>query len=155
MRIAIGANHRGFSARGIFVELLRRRGDDVVDCGVFESSPVDYPDIAAEVAAKVSHGEAERGILIGETGFGMAIVANKFPGVRAVLCHDEIAADISRRHCDCNVLCLSSDLTAEEMLRHIVESWLAAPFEGGRHARRLEKISRLEKTILSNSSRSA
>ena len=74
----------------------------------------------------------------------MAIAANKFPGVRAVLCHDEIAAEISRRHCDCNVLCLSSDLTAPEMLQHIVESWLAAPFEGGRHARRLEKIARLE-----------
>ncbi|MGA2254968.1 MAG: ribose 5-phosphate isomerase B [Thermoguttaceae bacterium] len=144
MRIVIGANHRGVSARGMLAEMLRQRGDDVVDCGVFDSSPVDYPDIAVEVASKVSHGNAERGILIGGMGFGMAIAANKFPGVRAVLCHDEIAAEISRRHCDCNVLCLSSDLTAHEMLRHIVESWLTAPFEGGRHARRLERITRLE-----------
>ena len=128
----------------MLVEILRQRGEDVVDCGVFDSSPADYPDIAMEVAGKVSHGHAERGILIGGMGFGMAIAANKFPGVRAVLCHDEIAAEISRRHCDCNVLCLSSDLTAPEMLQHIVESWLAAPFEGGRHARRLEKIARLE-----------
>lgn len=128
----------------MLVEILRQRGEDVVDCGVFDSSPADYPDIAMEVAGKVSHGHAERGILIGGMGFGMAIAANKFPGVRAVLCHDEIAAEISRRHCDCNVLCLSSDLTAPEMLQHVVESWLAAPFEGGRHARRLEKIARLE-----------
>ena len=92
----------------------------------------------------MSLGEAERGILVGGMGFGMAIVANKFPGVRAVLCHDEIVAEISRRHCDCNVLCLSSDLTADEMLRRIVKTWLTAPFEGGRHARRLERIARLE-----------
>jgi len=144
MRIVIGANHRGVSARVMLVEMLRDRGEVVIDCGVFDSSPVDYPDIAIEVAGKVSLCTAERGILIGGMGFGMAIAANKFPGVRAVLCHDEIAAEICRRHCDCNLLCLSSDLTAQEMLRHIVESWLTAPFEGGRHARRLERIARLE-----------
>ncbi len=144
MRIVIGASHRGVSARGMLVDLLRHRGDDVIDCGVFDSSPVDYSDIAVEVASKVSFGDAERGILIGGTAFGMVITANKFPGVRAVLCHDAVAAEISRRQFDCNVLCLSSDLTAQEMLRHIVEAWLAAPFEGGRHARRLERIARLE-----------
>ena len=144
MRLAIGANHRGVSTRGMLIELLRDRGDEIVDCGVFDSSPVDYPDIAVEVARKVSLGNVERGILISGMGFGMAMAANKFPGVRAVLCHDEIAAEISRRHCDCNVLCLSSDLTAQAMLRHIVETWLAASFEGGRHARRVDKIARLE-----------
>ena len=148
MRVIIGANHRGVSARSMLVDVLRHRGDDVVDCGVLDSSPVDYPDIAVEVASKVSLGEGERGILISGMGFGMVIAANKFPGVRAVLCHDEIAAEISRRHCDCNVLCLSSDLTAPEMLRRIVEIWLAAPFEGGRHARRIEKIAQLENDIL-------
>jgi RpiB/LacA/LacB family sugar-phosphate isomerase len=91
-----------------------------------------------------SLGNAERGILVSGMGFGLVIAANKFPGVRAVLCHDEVAAEISRRHFDCNVLCLSSDLTAQEMLRRIVETWLTTPFEGGRHARRLEKIARLE-----------
>ena len=144
MRFVIGANLRVVSARGMRVELLHHPGDDVVDCGVFDSNPVDYPDIAIEAASKVSLGNAERGILISGMGFGMVIAANKFPGVRAVLCHDEIAAEISRRHCDCNVLCLSSDLTAPEMIRHIVEIWLTAPFEGGRHARRLERIARLE-----------
>jgi ribose 5-phosphate isomerase B len=144
MRIVIGANHRGVLARSTLVELLRQRGDDVVDCGVFDSTPVDYPEIAIQVARKVSLGEAERGILISGMGFGMVIAANKFTGVRAVLCHDEIAAEISRRHCDCNILCLSSDLTAQEMIRHIAETWLAAPFEGGRHARRLERIAQLE-----------
>lgn len=144
MRVAIGASHRGVSVRDVLVEVFRQRRDDVVDCGVFDSSRGDYSDIAIEVASKVSLGNAERGILIGGTAFGMVIAANKFPGVRAVLCHDEIAAEISRRHCDCNILCLSSDLTAQEMVRHIVEIWLAAPFEGGRHARRMEKIARLE-----------
>ena len=106
--------------------------------------PVDYPEISIEVARAVSRGEADRGILIGGMAFGMVITANKFPGVRAVLCHDEVSAEISRGHCDCNLLCLSADLTAHEMLRHIVEVWLATGFEGGRHARRLEKIARLE-----------
>ena len=148
MRIAIGANHRGVSARRMLIELLSQRGDDVVECGVFDGSPADYPDIAIEVASKVSCGDAERGILISGMGFGMAIVANKFPGVRAVLCHDEIAAEISRGHCDCNILCLSADLTAHEMLRRIVETWLTASLEGGRHARRLEKIARVEEENL-------
>ena len=128
----------------MIVELLSHRGDDVVDCGVFDSSLADYPDIAVEVASKVSRRDAERGILISGMGFGMVIAANKFPGVRAVHCHDEVFAEISRRSCDCNILCLSADLTAHEMLRRIVETWLAASFEGGRHARRLEKIARLE-----------
>ena len=144
MRIVIGASHRGVSARGMLVEMLRHRGNDVVDCGVFDSSSVDYPDIAIEVAGKVSLGNAERGILIGGTAFGMVITTNKFPGVRAVLCHDEVAAEISRRQFDCNVLCLSSDLTSHDMLRHIVETWLTTPFEGGRHARRLARITCLE-----------
>ncbi len=144
MRVAIGASHRGVSVRDVLVEVFRQRRDDVVDCGVFDSSRGDYSDIAIEVASKVSLGNAERGILIGGTAFGMVIAANKFPGVRAVLCHDEVDAEISRRQFDCNVLCLSADLTAQEMLRRIVETWLAAPFEGGRHARRLERIARLE-----------
>ena len=144
MRIAIGANHRGVSARGMIVEMLHERREDVVDCGVFNSIPVDYPDIAAEVAGKVSRSDVERGILISGMGFGMVIAANKFPVVRAVFCSDEIAAEISRGHFDCNVLCLSADLTAHEMLRRIVETWLGGQFEGARHARRVEKIARLE-----------
>ncbi len=144
MRIAIGANHRGVSTRRMLVELLTHRGDDVVDCGVFDGSLTDYPDIAVEVTRKVCRGDVERGILISGMGFGMVLVANKFPGIRAVLCHDEVSAEISRSRCDCNILCLSADLTAQEMLRRVVETWLAASFEGGRHARRLEKIARLE-----------
>ena len=144
MRIVIATSHRGISARGMLVELLRHGGNEVVDCGVFDSQPVDYPGIAFDVAGKVSRGEAERGILVSGMGFGMVIATNKFRNVRAVLCYDEIAAEISRRHFDCNVLCLSYHLTSAEMLRHIVETWLAAPFEGGRHARRLKSITRLE-----------
>jgi ribose 5-phosphate isomerase B len=143
MRIIIGANHRGIAVRNTLVEMLGGRYD-VVDCGVFDSTPVDYPVISFDVAGKVSRGEGERGILIGGVGIGMVIVANKFTRVRAVLCHDEVTAEISRSHCDCNVLCLSAELTAQEMIRRIVETWLQAPFEGGRHARRVAEISRLE-----------
>ena len=150
MRIIIGANHRGITARIMLVDMLRGSGHEVVDCGVFDSTPLDYPVICADVAGKVSRGEAERGILIGGVGIGMVIAANKFPGIRAVLCHDEVTAAISRGHCDCNVLCLSADLTAQEMIRRIVESWLEAPFEGGRHARRLAEIARLEDEYMKN-----
>jgi ribose 5-phosphate isomerase B len=144
MRIVVGASHRGITARGMVVELLRERNNEVVECGFFDGGPVDYPDIAREVACKVSQGTADRGILISGMGFGMVIATNKFRGVRAVLCYDEIAAEICRRHFDCNVLCLSYHLTSQEMLRHIVEIWLDAPFEGGRHSRRLEKIAHME-----------
>jgi ribose 5-phosphate isomerase B len=144
MQIVIGASYRGVSVRAMLADLLRERGNDVVDCGVFDSTPADYPEIAREVAGKVSCGGADRGVLVSGMGFGMVIAANKFRGVRAVLCYDEIAAEISRRHYDCNVLCLSAHLTSHEMLRHIVETWLAAPFDGEWHARRMEMIARVE-----------
>lgn len=144
MRIIFGTNHRGAAVREILLGQLHQREDEIVDCGVFDATPVDYPEIAIQVAREVSLGKADRGVLVSGMGFGMVIAANKFPGVRAVLCHDEIAAEISRRYCDCNVLCLSSDLTAPEMLRRIIDTWLASPFDGGRHARRLSCIGRLE-----------
>ena len=128
----------------MLVDMLRGGKNEIIDCGVFDSTPIDYPAVAADIAVRVSRGEADRGILIGGMGFGMVVAANKFRGIRAILCHDEISAEISRSHCDCNLLCLSADLTAQEMLRHIVESWLTTPFEGNRHARRLEQIAALE-----------
>jgi ribose 5-phosphate isomerase B len=145
MRIAVGCDHRGFSIHSKLIALLARLGHEVVDVGSFSDEPVDYPDIAAVVAAKVSHGEADRGILICGTGLGMCIAANKFPGVRAAPCHDDLTAEMSRRHNDLNVLCLSADLLGERLIDRMVEIWLNTPFEGGRHARRVQKIADLEK----------
>ena len=124
--------------------LCRRLGHEVDRRGHFSADAVDYPDIAAEVARKVSHGEVDRGILVCGTGLGMCIAANKFPGVRAAPCHDDLTAEMSRRHNDSNVLCLSADLLGERLIDRMIEIWLTTPFEGGRHARRVDKITALE-----------
>jgi len=144
MRIAIGSDHRGVAARQRLAGLLQRMGHEVIDCGSVGEDPVDYPDIAADVARRVSEGTADRGILLCCTGVGMAIAANKVHGVRAATCHDEVTAELSRRHNDLNVLCLSAELIGAEVQDKIIRTWLDTPFEGGRHARRVAKIAALE-----------
>lgn len=144
MHIAVGSDHRGFSVRTKLIDMLRRLGHQVEDLGTFSEESVDYPDVAALVAGKVSRGEVDRGILVCGTGLGMCIAANKFAGVRAAPCHDDLTAEMSRRHNDANVLCLSADLLGERIMDRIIETWLSTPFEGGRHARRVDKISTLE-----------
>lgn len=144
MVISIGSDHRGFELKSKLVRFLEQAGHDVVDEGTHNADSVDYPDLATQVSNKVSSGDAERGILICGTGIGMAITANKFPGVRAATCHDEFTAEICRRHNDVNVLCLSSNGVGERQLERIVQLWLATQFEGGRHSRRLEKIREIE-----------
>ena len=147
MRIAVGTDHRGYALRGKIIELLEHLGHEVEDMGTKTDEAVDYPDVAARVSRKVSRGEADRGILICGTGLGMCIAANKFPGVRAAPCHDDLTAEMSRRHNDSNVLCLSADLLGERLIGRMIELWLTTPFEGGRHARRIEKISAIEHEI--------
>jgi ribose 5-phosphate isomerase B len=147
MRIAFGTDHRGFSLRSNVIELLQRLGHEVQDVGTFSSDSVDYPDIAAAVAQKVSKGEVDRGVLVCGTGVGMCISANKFPGVRAAPCHDDLTTEMSRRHNDANVICLSADLLGEGLIDRMIELWLSTPFEGGRHARRVEKISELDRLM--------
>ncbi len=144
MRIAVGSDHRGVEMRMKLIELLGSLGQRVVDVGSYDHEDVDYPDIGASVARKVSKGEVDRGILICGTGLGMCIVANKIPGVRASPFHDDITADMSRRQNDLNVLCLSADILAEHLAERLVNIWLNTNFDGGRHARRLEKIADLE-----------
>ena len=145
MRIAIGSDHRGFTIKNKVVELLKRLNQEVVDAGPNTTESVDYPDIASIVASQVSNGKVDRGILICGTGIGMCIAANKFPGVRAAPCHDDLTAEMSRRHNDLNVLCLSADMLGEKLIDRMVEIWLKTDFEGGRHARRVEKISEMER----------
>jgi ribose 5-phosphate isomerase B len=144
MRIAVGSDHRGIQMRQRVLSLLKTMGQEAVDVGTDEDEDVDYPDVAAKVAEKVSRGEVERGVLICATGLGMCIVANKFPGVRAAPCHDEVTAEIARRHNDLNVLCLSGEIMSDCSVDRLVEIWLTTSFEGGRHARRVQKIRRFE-----------
>jgi len=145
MRIAIGSDHRGVVARQRLASLLERLGNEVVDCGSFGEDPVDYPDIAADVARRVAAETADRGILLCCTGVGMAVAANKVAGVRAATCHDEVTAEMSRRHNDLNVLCLAAEMLGADVQEKIVRTWLATPFDGGRHARRVAKIRALER----------
>lgn len=144
MKIAIGSDHRGFEAKTRIVSILQQLGHEVFDAGTVGRDCVDYPDFAFEVARAVGEGRAERGILICGTGIGMCIAANKVRGVRAAPCHDGITAEMSRRHNDANVLCLSADLLGEELIDRMVRIWLETPFEGGRHARRVAKIEQFE-----------
>jgi ribose 5-phosphate isomerase B len=144
MRIAVGSDHRGVELRAKLIEYLEQLGQEVVDAGTHGTESVDYPDIAAAVARKVANHEVDRGILVCGTGVGMCITANKIPGVRAAPCHDDVTAELSRRHNDLNVLCLSGDLIGEKLADRLVEIWLKTPFEGGRHARRNQKIAALE-----------
>ncbi len=147
MRIAIGADHRGYAIREQVVEVVKRLGHEIVDVGAFSPEAVDYPDVAAEVARLVGRGEVDRGILICGTGLGMCIAANKIAGVRAAPCHDETTTEMSRRHNDANVLCLSADLLGRRLIERMIEIWLNRPFEGGRHARRVDKITEIERQV--------
>ena len=145
MKIAVGSDHRGVAVKQRIVPLLRQHGHEVIDAGPDNPGSVDYPDYALEVARAVGEGRVERGILICGTGIGMAISANKFPGVRAAACTDEVTAELSRRHNDLNVLCLSGDLLSSRNTERLVDIWMKTDFEGGRHHRRVEKIRDLEK----------
>jgi len=144
MKIAVGSDHRGFEVKRRIVNLLQQLGHEVLDAGPMARESVDYPDFAFRVAVAVSKGEVDRGILVCGTGIGMCIAANKVSGVRAAPCHDSITAEMSRRHNDANVLCLSADLLGEELIDRMVRIWLETSFENGRHARRVEKIQRYE-----------
>lgn len=144
MHIAIGSDHRGFQLKTKLIDRLQQLGHTVDDDGTCDTNSVDYPDIAAIVAEKVSVGMVDRGILICGTGIGMAITANKFKRVRAAPINDDLSAELSRRHNDLNVLCLSGDMVGDALMERILEIWLETEFEGGRHARRVEKISAIE-----------
>jgi ribose 5-phosphate isomerase B len=144
MKVGVASDHRGIKVKSQILALLSQLAHEGVDYGPTDGASVDYPDFAARVAEALGAGEIERGVLICGTGMGMCIAANKFPGVRAATCHDDVTAEMSRRHNDANVMCLSADLLGERLLNRIVEIWLRTPFEGGRHLRRIEKIEQFE-----------
>ena len=146
MRVAVGSDHRGVQVRQKVAQLLENLSHEVTDCGAPEGESVDYPDVAQCAAGMVSRGEADRAILICGTGIGMMIAANKLHGVRAATVHDDLTAEMSRRHNDTNILCLSADMLGERLIDRMVEIWLKTEFEGGRHARRVDKIRALEES---------
>lgn len=141
MRIALGSDHAGYRLKEEIAELLGSEGREFEDFGVFSEEPVDYPDIAREVAEMVASGRFDRAILVCGTGVGMSIVANKVRGVRAALCSDEYTARVSREHNDANVLALGGRTTGPELAKQIVRVWLNTDFDPQpRHVRRVQKI---------------
>jgi ribose 5-phosphate isomerase B len=145
MKIALGADHRGDASSKTLAPQLRAAGHEVEILGDCRGQSCDYPDQAYLVSLAVSRGEADRGILICGSGIGVCIAANKVPGIRAALVFDDLAAAMSRSHNDSNVICLSADTTPAKEILQIVDTWLKTDFEGGRHARRVNKILAIER----------
>ena len=143
--VAIGSDHGGFEMKQKLLFILEEQGLAVRDVGVDYAKPVDYPDIARQVAELVASGAAARGILVDGAGIGSAMVANKFPGVRAALCYDRASARNSREHNDANVLTLGGRLLTQTQAEDVLRTWLSTPFGGGRHAARIDKIREIEK----------
>ena len=144
MKIAIGSDHRGADLRAKLSMILQDEGCEMVPCGACGGKICDYPDTAYPVARAVADGLADRGILICGSGIGMSIAANKIKGIRAALVHDELSAEMSRRHNDANVICLPADMVGPRIIERVVHTWLATEFEGGRHERRVRKITAIE-----------
>jgi ribose 5-phosphate isomerase B len=145
MKIALAADHRGHLVKEKIAVLLNEQGHQVLDMGTNSSKSCDYPDMSFPAARAVADGKVDCAILICGSGIGMSMCANKVQGVRAALCHDELTAQMSRRHNNANVLCLASDVLGEELMRRIVMSWMTCEFEhGGRHERRVRKIGWIE-----------
>jgi len=144
MLIAIGSDHGGFGLKEAIKKFLEERTIPFRDFGTYSLDSVDYPDISRAVAQAVAGGECDRGIILCGTGIGVSIAANKVRGIRAALCHDTFSAQMSREHNDANVLTMGERVIGTGLALAIVEKWLATEFAGGRHARRVEKITALE-----------
>ena len=145
MRVTIGSDHAGFLLKQHLIDTLAKLGHEVVDLGTDSEESVDYPPICAAVARTVADGEADRGIVLGGSGQGEQISANKVHGVRAALCNDLYLARMSRQHNDANVLALGGRIVAPALADEIVELWLETPFDGGRHERRIAQIAEIER----------
>jgi ribose 5-phosphate isomerase B len=145
VRIAIGSDHAGYELKEAVAPMLREDGHDLVDVGTDSQESVDYPDYAAAAARMVGEGEADRAVIVCGSGVGVSIVANKVDGVRAVNAHDADEAEMSRRHNDANVLTLSGKRLSAADADPIIDRFLETDFEGGRHARRVQKIAAVER----------
>ena len=144
MKIAVGADHRGFNAKSAIKAFLQDLGHTVEDFGTDSTKSCDYPDAALPAAQAVRDGKCELGILFCGTGIGMSIAANKVHGIRAALCHDELTTEMARRHNNANVLCLPADLAGDALIKRIVEVCLKTPYECGLHDTRIQKVADIE-----------
>ena len=144
MRIAVGSDHAGYRLKQHLTGVLKNWGHEVDDLGTTSEEPVDYPPFCAAVARAVASGEADRGIVLGGSGQGEQITANKIRGVRAELCHDLFTARLARQHNDSNVLSMGGRIVAPELAEEILALWISTEFQGGRHIRRLEEIAEIE-----------
>lgn len=145
MKIAIGADHAGYQLKAHLVAVLQEMGHEVDDLGTHSEESVDYPPICAAVGRAVARGDADRGIVLGGSGQGEQIAANKVRGVRAALCNDLFTARLSRSHNDANVLSMGGRIVASGLAEEILSVWLTTEFEGGRHTRRVEQLSEIER----------
>ena len=143
--IAIGSDHGGFELKEHIKKHLTERGTEYKDFGCYDENSVDYPDIAEAVCKAITGGEAENGILVCGTGIGISIAANKIDGIRAAHCHDVYSAEMTKRHNNANVICMGGSVIGRELAFKIIDAWLDAEFEGGRHQARIDKIHKLEK----------
>jgi len=145
MRIALASDHAGFALKEALAAFLRAEGHEVADHGTHSEEPVDYPAFCAAAARDVAEGRADRAIVLGGSGQGEQIAANKVRGIRAALCHDLYLARLSREHNDANVLAMGGRIVAPQYAKEIVAVWLATPFEGGRHQPRIDQIAAIER----------
>lgn len=144
MKIALGADHGGVDLKDYLVNSLLQAGHEVIDLGTHGHQSVDYPDFAEAVAHMVAKGEAERGVVVCTSGIGVSITANKVHGVRAAVCHNEDAAEFCRRHNDANVICFGQKYDTQYMALKMLNIFLTTEFEGGRHCRRIDKMTAIE-----------
>ena len=148
MKVAIACDHGGRDLKDEIVRFLKKVANiELLDYGAMTNDSVDYPDYAKKVSEAVAGGTIDRGILICGTGIGMSIVANRYPNIRAALCHDHFTAQMSRQHNDANILVLGGRVTGKGVACDIVTTWLDTEFEGGRHQKRLDKIREIERSL--------
>ena len=144
MKIAIGSDHAGFEAKNAIADYIKGLGHEVTDFGTYSADSCDYPEFAYKVAKAVQSGEFERGVLVCGTGIGVSMCANKVKGIRCALCTDDFTAEMTRRHNDSNGLAMGARVTPVEKMKDIVRIYLSTDFEGGRHKRRVDKITAIE-----------
>ena len=151
LRVAVGADHGGYQLKAKLIPLLQKRGLEVADLGTHSPQPCDYPEVGYRVASAVATGAFQRGILLCKSGVGIAIVANKVPGIRAAVCGDLFDARRSREHNNANILVMGAEKLSEAKAKRIAAAWLSTPFEsGGRHERRVRQITAIERRLLRN-----
>ncbi len=144
MKIVVGSDHGGFDLKEVLKNHLMQKGFDVIDVGAYDTNSVDYPDIAVKACEKVTNGECAWGVLVCGTGIGISMAANKVSGIRCALVSNEYSAEMTKRHNNANMLAFGGRVTGPDLAKNILDAYIKAEFEGGRHQNRIDKISAIE-----------